>query len=162
MNPPAPTAEDLGKLKQDLAALARGRGFDAIGVSDVRLGADVSHFTRWLGAGLHGEMDYMWKHGSRRTHPEELVPGTVRVLSARMNYWPPEGPSGAADACQTLSDGTRGYISRYALGRDYHKILRHSLQGLADDLVRRIGHMGYRVFVDSGPVLERALEENRP
>jgi epoxyqueuosine reductase len=160
MNPPAPTAEDLGKLKQDLAALARGRGFDAIGVSDVRLGADVSHFTRWLGAGLHGEMDYMWKHGSRRTHPEELVPGTVRVLSARMNYWPPEGPSGAADACQTLSDGTRGYISRYALGRDYHKILRHSLQGLADDLVRRIGHMGYRVFVDSGPVLERALARN--
>ncbi len=160
MNPPAPTAEDLGKLKQDLAALARGRGFDAIGVSGVRLGADVSHFTRWLGAGLHGEMDYMWKHGSRRTHPEELVPGTVRVLSARMNYWPPEGPSGAADACQTLSDGTRGYISRYALGRDYHKILRHSLQGLADDLVRRIGHMGYRVFVDSGPVLERALARN--
>jgi epoxyqueuosine reductase len=88
------------------------------------------------------------------------VPGTVRVLSARMNYWPPEGPSGAADACQTLSDGTRGYISRYALGRDYHKILRHSLQGLADDLVRRIGHMGYRVFVDSGPVLERALARN--
>jgi epoxyqueuosine reductase len=160
MNPPAPTAEDLGKLKQDLATLARGRGFDAIGVSGVRLGADVSHFTRWLGAGLHGEMDYMWKHGSRRTHPEELVPGTVRVLSARMNYWPPEGPSGAADACQTLSDGTRGYISRYALGRDYHKILRHSLQGLADDLVRRIGHMGYRVFVDSGPVLERALARN--
>ena len=160
MNPPAPTAEDLGKLKQDLAALARGRGFDAIGVSDVRLGADVSHFTRWLGAGLHGEMDYMWKHGSRRTHPEELVPGTVRVLSARMNYWPPEAPSGAADAWQTLSDGTRGYISRYALGRDYHKILRHSLQGLADDLVQRIGHMGYRVFVDSGPVLERALARN--
>jgi epoxyqueuosine reductase len=160
MNPPAPTAEDLGKLKQDLAALARGRGFDAIGVSGVRLGADVSHFTRWLGAGLHGEMDYMWKHGSRRTHPEELVPGTVRVLSARMNYWPPEGPSGGADAWQTLSDGTRGYISRYALGRDYHKILRHSLQGLADDLVRRIGHMGYRVFVDSGPVLERALARN--
>jgi epoxyqueuosine reductase len=105
-------------------------------------------------------MDYMWKHGSRRTHPEELVPGTVRVLSARMNYWPPEGPSGGADAWQTLSDGTRGYISRYALGRDYHKILRHSLQGLADDLVRRIGHMGYRVFVDSGPVLERALARN--
>ena len=156
MNPPVPTAEDLGKLKQDLAALARGRGFDALGVSDVRLGADVGHFTRWLGAGLHGEMDYMWKHGSRRTHPDELVPGTVRVLSARMDYWPPE----AAGAWQTLADGTRGYVSRYALGRDYHKILRNSLQGLADDVVQRIGPTGYRVFVDSGPVLERALARN--
>ena len=160
MNPRAPTADDLGKLKQDLVALARGRGFDALGVSDVQLGADVGHFTRWLGAGLHGEMDYMWKHGSRRTHPDELVPGTVRVLSARMDYWPSEGPPGAADAWQTLADGSRAYVSRYALGRDYHKILRNSLQGLADDVVQRIGPTGYRVFVDSGPVLERALARN--
>ena len=152
----AQTAETLGELKNELVALARRRGFDALGVSDVDLGADVAHFTRWLGAGFHGEMDYMWKHGSRRTRPEELVPGTVRVLSARMNYWPPD----AKDAGEALADTDAGYVSRYALGRDYHKLLRNSLQGLADEIVERIGPTGYRVFVDSGPVLEKALARN--
>src|ERR1044072_918474 len=86
MNPRAPTAEDLGKLKQDLVALARDRGFDALGVSDVQLGADVAHFTRWLGAGLHGEMDYMWKHGSRPTHSHEPVPPPGRGFAARPGH----------------------------------------------------------------------------
>jgi epoxyqueuosine reductase len=160
MNPHAQTAEALGELKNELVALAQRRGFDALGVSDVNLGADVAHFTRWLGSGFHGEMDYMWKHGTRRTRPEELVPGTVRVLSARMNYWPSGGAAGARDAGEALADSDTGYVSRYALGRDYHKLLRNSLQGLADDIVERIGAMGYRVFVDSGPVLEKALARN--
>ena len=168
MNPRAQTSRPLGELRSELESLARARGFDALGVSDVTLGADVTHFTRWLGAGLHGEMDYMWKHGTRRTHPDELVPGTVRVLSARMNYWPSEGPSeepsgepaGARDALEVLRDPDAAYVSRYALGRDYHKVLRNALQGLADDMVKRIGAMGYRVFVDSGPVLEKALARN--
>ena len=98
----------------------------------------------------------MAKHGTRRTRPDELVPGTVRVLSARMNYWPDD----AQDAVGALSDPELGYVSRYALGRDYHKVLRNALQGLADDIIERVGPMGYRVFVDSGPVLEKALARN--
>jgi len=156
MNPRVPTSRQLGELKSELESLARARGFEALGVSDVALGADVTHFTRWLGEGMHGEMDYMWKHGTRRTHPEELVPGTVRVLSARMNYWPAE----AHDAFGVLRDPHAAYVSRYALGRDYHKVLRNALQGLAGDMAGRIGTMGYRVFVDTGPVLEKALARN--
>jgi epoxyqueuosine reductase len=152
MNPRTQTLQ-LGELKSGLVSLAQARGFDALGVSDVELTADSAHFERWLGAGLHGEMDYMSKHGTRRTRPEELVPGTVRVLSARMNYWPDE----AREPFATLQDPDIAYVSRYALGRDYHKVLRQALQGLADDIEARVGPMGYRVFVDSGPVLEKAL-----
>jgi epoxyqueuosine reductase len=153
----APTPS-LAELKDRLAALARARGFDALGVSDVALDADAAYLARWIDAGKHGEMDYMWKHGSRRSRPGELVPGTIRVLSARMNYWPSEGGPGAArDAAAQLADPEGAYVSRYALGRDYHKVLRNALQGLADDIVATIGPMGYRVFVDSGPVLEKAL-----
>jgi len=146
----------LLNLKGDLLALARERGFDALGVSNVQLSVDAAHLDRWLGAGKHGEMGYMSKHGSRRTRPDELVPGTVRVLSARMNYWPGD----ARDAGDALADPELGYVSRYALGRDYHKLMRNSLQRLADDIVDRVGPMGYRVFVDSGPVLEKALARN--
>jgi epoxyqueuosine reductase len=156
MDPRITTPEQLARLKTRLAALARARGFDALGVSGVELGADSAYFERWLEAGFHGEMDYMWKHGTRRTRPAELVPGTVRVLSARMNYWPPE----ARDAETQLADEDGAYISRYALGRDYHKVLRNALQGLSDDIVAVAGAMGYRVFVDSGPVLEKPLARN--
>jgi epoxyqueuosine reductase len=154
MNPP--DFNSLHELKSQLAQLASTRGFQALGVSPVDISVDAARLACWLDAGLHGEMGYMSKHGSRRTRPEELVPGTLRVLSARMNYWPPE----ARDALEALTDEDSGYVSRYALGRDYHKLLRHSLQGLADDIVARVGPMGYRVFVDSGPVLEKALARN--
>ena len=164
MEPRTLSAEQLAGLRSRLTALARARGFDALGVSGVELGPDSAYFERWLQAGFHGEMDYMWKHGTRRTRPAELVPGTVRVLSARMNYWPSEGPSeGPADARPAeaqLADADGAYISRYALGRDYHKLLRKSLQGLSDDIVEVAGAMGYRVFVDSGPVLEKPLARN--
>jgi epoxyqueuosine reductase len=161
MNPPTETAglepglpaTRLAALKTTLSALARARGFDALGVSDVALDVDAAHLEAWIGRGRHGEMTYMYKHGTRRTRPAELVPGTVRVLSARMNYWPAD----ARDATDALADVESGYVSRYALGRDYHKVLRSALQGLADDIVEQIGEMGYRVFVDSGPVLEKAL-----
>jgi epoxyqueuosine reductase len=148
-----PIQRDLTDLKAGLASLAKARGFDALGVSDVALDADAAHLNRWLSQGRHGEMDYMSKHGTRRTRPDELVPGTVRVLSARMNYWPGE----ARDAAEVLQDPHAAYVSRYALGRDYHKVLRNALQGLAEDIEGEIGPMGYRVFVDSGPVLEKAL-----
>jgi epoxyqueuosine reductase len=155
MTPAPSTSLDL--LKDQLAALARARGFEALGVSDVALEADAAYLARWVDAGKHGEMDYMWKHGSRRSRPDELIPGTIRVLSARMNYWPDEGPGAAREAETQLADPAGAYVSRYAVGRDYHKVLRNALQGLADDIVATIGPMGYRVFVDSGPVLEKAL-----
>jgi epoxyqueuosine reductase len=97
----------------------------------------------------------MQRHGSRRTHPAELVPGTVRVISARMDYWP-----GAAMPIQEiLENPARAFVSRYALGRDYHKLLRSRLQKLADHIATRVGPFGYRVFTDSAPVLEKALAE---
>jgi epoxyqueuosine reductase len=152
MNPPIVTAA----LKNDLDALASARGFDALGVSDVSLDPDAARLDRWLDVGLHGEMGYMSRHGTKRTRPAELVPGTLRVLSARMNYWPEE----SRPAWDTLADPGMAYVSRYALGRDYHKLMRKALQDLATDIVQRVGPMGYRVFVDSGPVLEKALARN--
>jgi epoxyqueuosine reductase len=150
MNLPNPSPSDLKTL---LSELARGRGFEALGVADVALDADAAYLDRWVDAGKHGEMSYMHKHGTKRSRPGELVPGTVRVLTARMNYWPGD----ARDAWDALGDDEIAYVSRYALGRDYHKVLRNALQGLADDIQAQVGPMGYRVFVDSGPVLERAL-----
>ncbi len=150
MNPPEPTTPDL---KARLSELAQARGFEALGVADVALEADAAFLDRWIDAGKHGEMNYMHKHGTKRSRPGELVPGTVRVLTARMNYWPGD----ARDAWDALGEDELGYVSRYALGRDYHKVLRNALQGLADDIQAHVGPMGYRVFVDSGPVLERAL-----
>jgi epoxyqueuosine reductase len=153
MTPSGDMATTPLELKQELAALARARGFDALGVAGVDLSADAARLQRWLDAGLHGEMGYMSRHGTKRTRPEELVPGTLRVLSARMNYW----PAGGREPAEVLGDAGLAYVSRYALGRDYHKLMRNALQALSTDIVARVGPMGYRVFVDSGPVLERAL-----
>jgi epoxyqueuosine reductase len=108
---------------------------------------------RWLDAGRHGAMDYMARHGTRRSRPGELVPGTVRVISARIDYWPEH----ARDAHDVLADPERAYVARYATGRDYHKVLRGKLQSLADRIRERVGHFGYRVFTDSAPVMEVAL-----
>jgi epoxyqueuosine reductase len=100
-------------------------------------------------------MDYMAKHGTKRTRPAELVPGTLRVISARMDYLPPN----AVDSEEVINDGEKAFISRYALGRDYHKVLRDRLQKLCDRIGNQIGSFGYRVFTDSAPVLEVALAE---
>jgi epoxyqueuosine reductase len=96
-------------------------------------------------------MRYMARHGSKRSRPDELLPGTLRVISARMDYW----PGGARDASAVLGDATLGYVSRYALGRDYHRLMRKALQQLADYLATLLGPHGHRVYVDSAPVLER-------
>ena len=126
-------------------------GFDAVAVSDIDLSDAEDGLAAWLAAGFHGEMDYMARHGMKRARPAELVPGTLRVIAARMNYWPD-----AADAEAALADPQRAYVSRYALGRDYHKLLRARLAKLAERIAAEIPH-GYRVFVDSAPVLEVEL-----
>ncbi len=107
----------------------------------------------WLDAGRHGEMDYMARHGVLRARPGDLVPGTLRVITARLDYLPPR----SGDARRVLGDSRKAYVSRYALGRDYHKVLRGKLQRLADRIAERVGDFRYRVFTDSAPVLEVAL-----
>jgi len=144
---------DLDAVKRELAASARALGFGALGVASIDVPEDERHLLRWLADGFHGEMDYMARHGLMRSRPALLAPGTVRVVSARMDYWPAD----AREPQAVLNDGTLGYVSRYALGRDYHKILRRALATLAEELQRRIGSFGYRVCVDSAPVLEKAL-----
>jgi epoxyqueuosine reductase len=150
-----PTAA-LAGLRHGLEARARELGFGAVGVAGIDLGEDASHLEDWLAAGFHGEMGYMARHGTRRHRPAELVTGTLRVVSARMDYWPGD----AAPAERVLADRGQAYVSRYALGRDYHKVLRAGLKALAAWLAERAGPIGGRVFVDSAPVLEKALARN--
>jgi epoxyqueuosine reductase len=152
--PPHPI--DLRAAKRALAVQAQAFGFDALGVASIDLSEDERRLVDWLDAGFHGDMDYMHRHGSMRSRPEELAPGTVRVVSVRMNYWPGE----ARNACAVLDQPDTGYVSRYALGRDYHKVMRKALARLAEDMARQVGHFGYRVCVDSAPVLEKALARN--
>ena len=142
--------------RAELDCWARALGFNAVGVSGIDLGEDERHLLDWLQAGCHGEMDYMQRHGTLRSRPQELVPGTLRVISVRMDYL----PEGQADAEAVLADPQLGYISRYALGRDYHKLMRNRLQKLADRIAASVGPFGYRVFTDSAPVLEKALARN--
>jgi epoxyqueuosine reductase len=151
-----PQRLDPAAAKRQLAARARALGFDGLGIAPIEIPEDEQHLLRWLDAGFHGEMDYMRRHGRMRSRPQELSPGTTRIVSARMSYW----PAAAFDAQAALGDRESAYISRYALGRDYHKVLRGALSRLARDLARQIGPFGYRVCVDSAPVLEKALARN--
>ena len=144
---------ELERLATDIKRIGGELGFDKLGIAAISLEADERRLERWLTLGRHGTMAYMARHGRKRARPAELVPGTVRIISARMSYWPGE----ASDAQAVLVDPRRGYVARYALGRDYHKILRRRLQRLADAIAERSGEFGYRVFVDSAPVLEKAL-----
>jgi len=145
---------DWVELATRIRQWGRELGFDAIGFADTSLEAAETELRAWLAAGFHGEMDYMASHGTKRSRPAELVPGTVSVITARLNYLPPAAPMEAV-----LADGTRAAISRYALGRDYHKLLRARLQKLAERIEAGIGPFGHRVFTDSAPVLEAALAE---
>lgn len=149
------TASDGQQLLQRIQRWARSMGFQALGVSDIDLQQAEQHLQAWLAKGFHGEMGFMEKHGSKRTHPEELVEGTLRVISVRMDYWPGE----AAEPWQVLEDSEKGFVSRYALGRDYHKLMRKRLAKLAQKMEQELGSMGYRVFTDSAPVMEKALAE---
>jgi epoxyqueuosine reductase len=147
-------------LTQALRDWAHALGFSQIGVADVDLSSAEAGLIAWLQAGFHGQMDYMARHGLKRARPAELVPGTVRVITARMDYLPRQTPEGwQAIEWQRLDQPARANVSLYARGRDYHKVLRARLQQLADRLAEVIGPLGHRVFCDSAPVLEVELAQ---
>ncbi|PIE83622.1 MAG: tRNA epoxyqueuosine(34) reductase QueG [Candidatus Contendobacter odensis] len=146
---------ELANLATTIKTWGHSLGFQHVGISDITLDEHEVYLLNWLTAGYHGEMDYMARHGTKRSRPAQLVPGTLRVITARMNYW----LSNAADPWHVLKRPDLGYISRYALGRDYHKLLRQRLQKLAKQITNAIGAFGYRVFTDSAPVLEKALAQ---
>ncbi|MGL5632628.1 MAG: tRNA epoxyqueuosine(34) reductase QueG [Azovibrio sp.] len=126
-------------------------GFARLGIARAELGEAVPRFAAWLAARKHGEMDYMARHASLRSNPQSLVPGTFTVISAALDYWPEAAPEKAQEILNTPS---QAYLSRYALGRDYHKVIRGRLQKLAQRMEQAIGPFGYRVFSDSAPVME--------
>jgi epoxyqueuosine reductase len=147
------TEHDWSELAKKIREWGRELGFDEIGIAGTDLGADETRLVAWLAAGRHGTMDYMARHGVRRARPAELVPGTLTVITARLNYLPP-----AARASEdVLADPAKAFVARYALGRDYHKVLRTKLERLARRIREDAGAFGYRVFTDSAPVLEVAL-----
>ncbi len=129
-------------------------GFQQIGITDTDLSRYEKRFKDWLTKGFHGSMSYLQKHGDRRTQPSTLIPNSISIISARMDYLPPD-----SDLLATLNNPRKAYISRYALGRDYHRLMRKRLQLLADRIQGAIGEFGYRVFCDSAPVLEKAIAE---
>ena len=147
---------DYHRLAQRIKDWGSALGFAAVGIADIDLADAEIHLLNWLAAGRHGEMDYMQRHGTTRSRPQDLLPGTLRVVSLRMDYWPDD----QAQALALLEQPERAYVSRYALGRDYHKLIRQRLQKLADQIATETGPFGYRVFTDSAPVLEKALAQN--
>lgn len=145
----------MAELAGRIRSWGQDLGFQQLGFSDIDLHDHELHLNNWLSQGFHGEMEYMQRHGTRRSRPAELEAGTLRVISARMDYL----PQSAADIEALLLKPSKGVVSRYALGRDYHKLMRKRLQKLAHQIEAHIGPFGYRVFVDSAPVLEKALAE---
>ena len=147
---------DLSKLGLVIRDWSLACGFASIGVADVDLSDAEPGLLAWLDAGMHGTMDYMERHGLRRARPAELVPGTVRAVMVSADY-APDDPDWIESAWRTLEATERAYVARYALGRDYHKVVRGRLQRLADQISEAIGPFGYRVFCDSAPVMEVEL-----
>ena len=149
---------ELATLAQSIKAWGKELGFADVRIANTDLGDAEQRLLAWLQAGCHGQMDYMAAHGLKRARPAELVPGTVRVITARMDYLPAGTPDDwRARESDRLADPAHATISVYARGRDYHKILRSRLQRLAERIVHEAGPIGYRVFTDSAPVMEVAL-----
>jgi epoxyqueuosine reductase len=151
--------ENLQTLANSIKSWGKALGFSEVGITDTDLASAERHYQAWIEKGFHGDMDYMAKHGNKRTQPAELVEGTARVISVRMDYQPPA----AKDAEIVLTESNKAFISRYALGRDYHKVLRQRLQKLCEKIQQEVAHFeadfNYRVFTDSAPVLEVELAE---
>ncbi len=152
---PAAQTTDWQAVAEQIKTWGKALGFQDVGITDTELDSHEVRLLNWLEQGFHGEMGYMERHGTRRSRPQELIPGTIRIISARMDYW----PSDATPVEALLEQPETACISRYALGRDYHKVLRRRLQRLADRITDSVGSFGYRAFVDSAPVLEKALAE---
>src|SRR3954451_14590575 len=148
----SPVVPDAAQLVANIRKWAAELGFQQVGIADCDLSEAEPRLQQWLARGWNGDMEYMSAHGTRRTRPAELVPGTVRVLSLRMNYFPAD----AEESNAVLGDGSRAYVARYALGRDYHKVLRGRLQQLCDRIAE-VTPLKYRVFTDSAPVMEVEL-----
>ncbi len=151
-------ANQAKELSRRIKTWAVELGFQQAGITDIDLGKHEQYLLNWLERGFHGDMDYMQRHGVKRSRPAELVEGTIRIISVRMDYRPAE----SLDPRQRLDDSATAFISRYALGRDYHKVMRKRLQKLVDRINQSLGNREesqYRVFVDSAPVLEKALAE---
>jgi len=146
---------DFRALAEQIKAWGCDLGFQKVGIAATDLPDDERHLLAWLAADRHGEMAYMRRHGAMRARPAELVAGTVRVISARMDYWPH-----GTDPEAVLADPALGYVSRYAVGRDYHKVVRNRLARLAERVAAAAGAAGYRAFTDSAPILEKALARN--
>ncbi|AFJ02813.1 Epoxyqueuosine (oQ) reductase QueG [Methylophaga frappieri] len=149
------TTQSAEAVIEEMQSLARQCGFQQIGVSDINLTEAENQLQDWLARGFHGEMHFMERHGVKRSRPDVLLPDTVRVITARMDYW----PESTAAPWPVIADDQKGFVSRYALGRDYHKLMRKRLLRLSNSLEALLGKMGYRVFCDSAPVMEKALAE---
>lgn len=149
------SAAELIDLAKSIKAWGKELGFQQTGITDVDLSQAEQQLHDWLTAGYQGEMEWMARHGTKRSRPAELVAGTMRIISVRMDYRPAEEDSPE----QLLTQPAQAYVSRYALGRDYHKLMRNRLQKLADKIKQEVGPFGYRVFVDSAPVLEKPIAE---
>ncbi|MCG6943243.1 MAG: tRNA epoxyqueuosine(34) reductase QueG [Thiohalocapsa sp.] len=149
-----PSAE-AARLARAIKAWGAELGFQQVGITDCDLATAEQHLAHWLGRDMHGEMHWLAHHGSKRTRPAELVPGTLRIISARMDYL----PEYQANIERALADPAQAFVSRYALGRDYHKVLRQRLRRLARRIEAQVGAFGYRVFVDSAPVMEKPLAQ---
>jgi epoxyqueuosine reductase len=154
--------DGLATLAEDIKRWGGEVGLSAVGISGTAMPEEEAWLAAWLAKGFHGSMDYMARHGTARARPQELVPGTVRVIAARLDYSPPD----VRDAWQTLEDPGAAFVSRYALGRDYHKVLRAKLQRLAARIESALPALldacdlppfAARVFTDSAPVMEVAL-----
>ena len=143
---------DFTALARHIKRWAKELGFAAAGITDTGLSETEGRLQAWLDKGYHGDMAYMAKHGHKRTRPSELVPGTRHIISVRMDYLPEE-----PDPSRILDDPAAAFISRYALGRDYHKVMRSRLKKLAQRIESETGPFGYRAFVDSAPVMEKPL-----
>lgn len=147
---------DLIQLKKEIKSWGKELGFQQLGITNTELSDDETYLLNWLKQERHGSMTYMESHGTKRSRPEDLIAGTACVISVRMDYMPPS----SKHPMQVLNNNKLAYISRYAMGRDYHKLMRHRLQKLANKIENKIGDFGYRCFVDSAPVLEKALARN--
>ena len=149
------TDSDLQVLAARIKGWGQELGFQQVGITDTDLFQAENHLNNWLNQGMHGELHYMVRHGSRRTRPGELISGTIRIISVRMDYFPPRSKA----IREVLDDSVMAFVSRYATGRDYHKLIRKRLEKLACQIQNEIGQFSYRAFADSAPVMEKPIAQ---